>query len=112
MFVSFQGKPLILRLYGTGKAILPDSDEWNDVAAHFDLYPGYRQIIVSEISIVKTSCGFSVPFYSYEGERDTLLKWATSKGEEKLVQYRMEKNAASMDGFLTPIGEDFIKKGD
>ena len=110
MFVSFQGKPLIVRLYGTGKVIIPGSDEWNEVAAHFDLYPGYRQIIVSEISIVKTSCGFSVPLYSYEGDRDTLLNWATNKGEEKLAQYRKEKNATSMDGFLTPIGEDFIEK--
>lgn len=83
MFVAFQGKPLILRLYGNGKVILPSSPEWNDVAHYFNLYPGYRQIIISEINIVKTSCGYSVPLYSYEGERNLLMEWAVNKGEEK-----------------------------
>ncbi|REE84391.1 pyridoxamine 5'-phosphate oxidase [Paenibacillus taihuensis] len=107
MFVAFDGKPLILRLYGTGQVVLPTSPEWDEVAAHFTLYPGYRQIIVSEIEIVKTSCGFSVPYYSYEGERDQLLNWATNHGEEKLIDYRKRKNSASMDGFPTPIGKAF-----
>jgi len=104
MFVSFEGKPLILRLYGTGRIILPSSKEWNDIAQLFELYPGYRQVIISDIEIVKTSCGFSVPFYSYEGERDLLISWAINKGEEKLEQYRKEKNSISMDGIVTPIG--------
>lgn len=107
MFVAFEGKPLILRLYGTGRVILPSSPEWEEVAAHFTLYPGYRQIVVSDVDIVKTSCGFSVPYYAYEGERDTLLNWATNQGDEKLIDYRKRKNSTSMDGFLTPIGKAF-----
>jgi hypothetical protein len=107
MFVSFQGKPLILRLYGDGKVILPDSKEWSELAGHFNLYAGFRQIIVSEINIVKTSCGYSVPSYSYEGDRNLLIDWALNKGEEKLVQYRKDKNSTSMDGILTPIGKEF-----
>jgi len=107
MFVSFQGRPLILRLYGNAKVILPSSEEWDDFAQHFNLYPGYRQIIVSDIDIVKTSCGFSVPLYAYEGERSLLIDWADKKGEGKLIQYRKEKNTISMDGFLTPIGNEF-----
>jgi len=104
MFISFQGKPLILRLYGNGKVVLPDTEEWNELVTHFDLLPGYRQIIISEIEIVKTSCGYSVPLYSFEGERDVLLKWAVNKGEENLIQYRKNKNSISMDGIMTPIG--------
>ncbi|SFS59572.1 pyridoxamine 5'-phosphate oxidase family protein [Paenibacillus sp. BC26] len=106
MFVAFEGKPLILRLYGTGRVVLPSSPEWEETAAPFQLYPGYRQIIVADIDIVKTSCGFSIPYYSYEGERDLLLKWAANQGEEKLVQYRANKNSTSMDGYLTPIGAE------
>ncbi|WP_308634649.1 pyridoxamine 5'-phosphate oxidase family protein [Paenibacillus silvisoli] len=106
MFVAFEGKPLILRLYGTGRVILPSSPEWEEYAKLFYLYPGFRQIIVADIDIVKTSCGFSVPYYSYEGERDQLLKWAVNQGDEKLKQYRAKKNAASMDGYMTPIGEE------
>lgn len=110
MFVSFQGRPSILRLYGNGKVILPSSEEWNEVSGLFDLYAGYRQIIVSEIDIVKTSCGFSVPLYSYEGDRNILMDWASKKGEESLVQYRKEKNSTSMDGILTPLGKEFINE--
>lgn len=108
MFAAFQGKPLILRLYGRGQVILPGTEAWEELSPHFELLPGYRQIIAADIDIVKTSCGFSVPFFSYEGERDTLLKWADNKGEEKLMEYRKTKNATSMDGILTPIGETFL----
>lgn len=110
MFISFEGKPLILRLYGNGRVVLPSSEEWNEVAGLFDLLPGYRQIIISEIEIVKTSCGFSVPLYSFEGERDVLLKWATNKGEENLIEYRKNKNAVSMDGILTPLGASLAEE--
>lgn len=109
MFVSFQEKPLILRLYGNGRVILPSSDEWNDISNRFPSYAGYRQIIVSDIDIVKTSCGFSVPLYSYEGDRSTLLNWATNKGADKLVEYRQDKNSTSINGILTPIGKEFNK---
>lgn len=105
MFVSFVGKPLILRLYGDGRIIFPNSKEWNDIAQYFELLPGYRQAIISDIEIVKTSCGFSVPLYSYEGERDLLINWAVNKGEEKLIQYRKDKNSISMDGIVTPLGK-------
>ncbi|MDQ6421750.1 pyridoxamine 5'-phosphate oxidase family protein [Paenibacillus sp. LHD-117] len=108
MFVAFQGKPLILRFYGRGKVILPGSEQWEELAPLFELMPGHRQIIVADIDIAKTSCGFSVPFYSYDGERNTLLDWANNKGEEKLTEYRKLKNSTSMDGILTPIGESLL----
>ncbi|MGI8384205.1 pyridoxamine 5'-phosphate oxidase family protein [Robertmurraya sp. P23] len=105
MFLAFEGPPMILRLYGKGKVILPDSPEWNDMAKHFDILPGYRQIIHAKIETVKTSCGFSVPFYSYNGERDTLQQWAINKSEQGLEEYRKEKNTISMDGIVTPLGK-------
>lgn len=109
MFIAFQGKPLILRLYGNGRVVLPNTDEWNELVTNFELLPGYRQIIVSDIDIVKTSCGFSVPLYSFEGERDILLNWAVNKGEEKLVEYRKNKNSLSMDGIMTPLGVSLVE---
>jgi len=105
MFLAFEGPPMILRLYGKGKVVLPDSPEWNDMAKHFDILPGYRQIIHAEIETVKTSCGFSVPFDSYMGERDTLQQWAINKSEQGLEEYRKEKNTISMDGIVTPLGK-------
>jgi len=66
--------------------------------------PGARQIIYAKLHAVKTSCGYSVPFFQYEGERDTLKKWAVVKGEQGLINYHREKNSVSMDGVVTPIG--------
>lgn len=103
MFVAFEGAPLILRLYGTGSVALPGSREWDSLAPHFELYPGARQIVHIRLHAVKTSCGFSVPFFDYAGERELLKTWAQSRGE-RIEDYRREKNAVSMDGLPTPLG--------
>jgi hypothetical protein len=39
-----------------------------------------------------------VPRYRYEGDRNTLVRWSESKGEDALTQYRQTKNARSLDG--------------
>jgi hypothetical protein len=104
MFCAFEGAPKILRLYGTGTVVLPDTPEWEDLYPLFTPLPGARQIIIIDIHKVQTSCGYSVPFMAYTGERDTLQRWAIQKGEEGLNQYRQEKNTKSIDGLPTPIG--------
>lgn len=104
LFMAYEGSPMILRLYGKGEVILSGTPRWEELIGHFDLIPGARQIIYAKLHAVKTSCGFSVPFYQYEGERDTLKQWAVKKGEEGLKTYHQEKNTISMDGLLTPIG--------
>ena len=112
MFLAFEGPPMILRLYGKGNVILPGTPEWDNMAKHFDILPGSRQIIHAKIEIVKTSCGYSVPFYSYDGERNTLQQWATNKNEQDLEDYKKKKNSISMDGIVTPIGESFTNIND
>lgn len=107
MFCAFDGPPKILRLYGKGKTILPGDAEWNEFAEHFAILPAARQIIVAEIFMVKTSCGFGVPLYDYTGERDHAFKWAEKKGEDGLKEYKKEKNMVSMDGLAAPIAKMF-----
>lgn len=103
MFVAFEGAPIILRLYGTGRVVLPGTQEWEALAPYFEMYPGARQIVCASLQAVKTSCGFSVPFFNYAGERELLKNWAENKGN-RLNDYHMEKNAVSMDGLATPLG--------
>ena len=104
MFCSFEGSPNILRLYGKGFAVLPGTEEWNIYAASFKIYPSTRQIIVANIDMVQTSCGFGVPMFNYEGERDIHFEWAAKKGEEGLHEYILEKNLVSLDGLPTDLG--------
>jgi len=106
MFCAFSGPPKILRLYGRGETALPGNDRWAALSSQFREYPGERQIIVVEINRVQTSCGFAVPRYAYNGQRDTLLRWADAKGDDALETYRRERNARSIDGLVTPFGEN------
>ncbi|MDO9121013.1 MAG: pyridoxamine 5'-phosphate oxidase family protein [Anaerolineaceae bacterium] len=104
MFCSFEGSPNILRLFGTGRTVLANDDEWVDLAKRFNLISSTRQIIVADIHKVQTSCGYGVPLYDYKGERDQHLKWAEKKGTDGLVAYRNENNLTSIDGLPTPLG--------
>lgn len=105
MFCAFAGPPKILRLYGCGETVLPDSAGWAELRPLFGEHPGMRQIVVAQISRVQTSCGFGVPIYEYVGQRDTLNRWADAKGSDGLESYRHERNARSIDGLVTPLGE-------
>jgi Pyridoxamine 5'-phosphate oxidase len=105
MFCAFDGPPNILRLYGNGRTVLNGDAEWVELSACFKLVLATRQIIVADIDMVQTSCGFSVPYYSYEGERDQAEKWAQNKGVDGLETYKDEKNLKSIDGLPTALLE-------
>ena len=62
---------------------------------------GARQIVWLDFDLVKTSCGYGVPFFEYQGERDTMDRWAESKGPDGIEAYWKEKNVTSMDGLPT-----------
>lgn len=103
MFCSFEGAPSILRLYGKGKEIKPNDSEWNEIISLFPETPGARQIYDIEIESAQTSCGMSVPFYEYQGERDQLNDWAKEKSNDELKTYWKERNTTSIDGLPTNI---------
>jgi hypothetical protein len=105
MFCAFGGPPNILRLYGKGYAVLPGDAEWNDLSSYFTLLPSTRQLIVADIFKVQTSCGFSVPYYEYTGDRDHAHKWAERKGAAGLEEYKKEKNLVSIDGLPTALAQ-------
>ena len=105
MFCAFTGRPQILRLYGRGKVVLPGDNAWAELAPLFPDHPGVRQIIVADITRVQTSCGYGVPLMDYVGQRDTLERWATAKGEDGLVDYRRDKNMVSLDGLPAPLAD-------
>jgi hypothetical protein len=104
MFCAFDGAPNIVRLYGKGRTILPVSDDWDELSPLFTHYTGTRQIITADIHKVQTSCGFAVPLFDYVGERDTLIRWAESKGHDGMIEYRAQKNECSLDGLPTALG--------
>lgn len=103
MFCAFEEPPRILRLYGQGYTVLPDSLNWKSLFSLFPPIPGTRQIIVADIERVQTSCGIAVPLYEYKGQRQSLVTWASKKGEQGIQEYQQQKNIISIDGLPTPL---------
>ncbi len=98
MFCAFEGPPKIVRLHGTSEVVFPDSPEYGSLSSLFPDYIGSRAIVRARLTLIGDSCGFGVPQYRYVGDRDTLERWAASKGQDRLGEYREEKNARSLDG--------------
>lgn len=106
MFRSFAGEPLILRLYGQGEVVYPRDRTWSHWLSFFEELPGTRQIVILHIESVQTSCGFGVPLYEYQGDRDRLTDWAAQQGPAGLQTYQRQKNQVSIDGYPTRLFAD------
>jgi hypothetical protein len=100
MFCNFEQPALILRIYGLGRAVLPQDAEWEALAPHFTLLPGTRQIFVIDVESVQSSCGWGVPFMTMSRERDTLQK-AHAQIEPDTWIARAQGRNRSIDGIPT-----------
>ncbi len=105
MFCSFEDKPSILRLYGKGRVVFPRDPGWQELRPQFPTIPGERQIVLLNIESIMTTCGFAVPLYEYKGQRSLLSDWSCKMGEERLNEYRHERNLTSIDGLPTYLEE-------
>jgi len=98
MFMAFEGKPLILRLYGKAKVIHINDPQWQALFTLFQPTTRARQIFDLSVVLVQTSCGMAVPFFDYVKEREQLKDWAIKKGDKGLKEYWLTKNQQSIDG--------------
>lgn len=98
MFCALTGLPKIIRFHGRGEVIVPASPDWSSLYALFPAHPGARTIVRVEVTRISDSCGYGVPKFDYVEERDTLQRWAETKGVDALPEYRRQKNARSIDG--------------
>jgi len=106
MWTAFEGPPLILRVYGTAKAIHPSDGDWERYASVLPAQAGARQYFEIDVDQVQTSCGYQTPLMDYREDRSALRKWAEKKGPEGLRKHWAEKNATSIDGLPTGIDRD------
>lgn len=106
MFCAFDGPPLVMKLYGRGRVLHRDSEEFGALLR--DRFEGAaplgaRQMIRLDIDLVQTSCGYGVPLFEYQAERSQINAWAQAKGPDGIEAYWHEKNTVSMDGFPTHL---------
>lgn len=106
MFCSVEGPPLIMRLYGTGRTVQRGSKEYSDFLAsqYANEEPvGARQMILLDVDLVQTSCGFGVPMFDYKEERTQMDSWANAKGPDGIEAYWRDENQESLDGQPTGL---------
>ncbi len=99
MFCAFTGPPRIVRLHGTGRAVLTDSPEFGSLVSKFPGAEGVgvRSVIVVDVERVADSCGYGVPFMTFEEHRPTMDQWSRRKGPDGIRDYWAEKNRRSID---------------
>ena len=107
MVCNFAQPAQILRIYGQGVPVLPQDGEWDELARHFQLLPGTRQIFDIAVENVQTSCGWGVPFMSFEEERQTLKKYYAGRDPETYIAKR-QAHTHSIDGLPTRATDRYI----
>lgn len=107
MVCNFQQPALILRIYGRGRPVLPMDAEWAELAGHFTLLPGTRQIFDITVNSVQESCGWGVPLMDYEKDRATLVKYHAQADPAKW-EAKMAARTRSIDGLPTRPTDRYI----
>lgn len=107
MFCAFDRSALILRIYGRGRAVLPQDAEWDALSADFTLLPGTRQIFLIDVESVQTSCGWGVPMMELQQERATLQKYHRQADPAQWVE-KYQGRTKSIDGLPTRPTDRYI----
>ncbi len=108
MMCAFSGPPRIVRLHGRGRVVARDDSDFSGFAHHFPgAYDvGARSVVVIDVERISDSCGYGVPFMTFDSHRPTMDQWSTRKGDEGIREYWVEKNQRSIDGLAgLPLAE-------
>jgi hypothetical protein len=98
LFCAFEGPPRILRLHGRAEAVEPGDPDWEELLAEFSSYSAPRCIVRARLDRISDSCGYGVPLYRFEGERDQLTNFLERAGPDDIERYKAENNVQSIDG--------------
>jgi hypothetical protein len=104
MWCAFEGPPNIVRVHGRGEPVFRDDPRWGELMRHFPgidfRQHGLRAIIVVHAELIRDTCGYAVPFMTYDEDRDLHGKRFAREDDASLSEYFAKKDhvAASMDG--------------
>lgn len=107
MMCNFEQPALILRIYGRGRPVLPADPDWDELAAHFTLLPGTRQIFDIAVESVQTSCGWGIPLMQMDRHRETLVKYHAQQDPDKWAA-KYGARDKSIDGLPTRPTDRYI----
>ncbi|MET9592267.1 pyridoxamine 5'-phosphate oxidase family protein [Streptomyces sp. NPDC006516] len=104
MWCAFQGPPNIVRVHGRGEPVFRDDPRFPGLLGHFtgvDPTPhGLRAIIVVTAELIRDTCGYAVPFMSYDEDRSLHADRFRREDDAGLSQYFEKKSdiGTSIDG--------------
>jgi hypothetical protein len=104
MWCAFTGPPNIVRVHGRGEPIFRDDPRWPGLLARFPgIEPemhGVRAVIVVTAELIRDTCGYAVPFMSYEQDRPLHRSRFEREDDATLDAYfhKKEHIATSIDG--------------
>ncbi|MFC7217839.1 pyridoxamine 5'-phosphate oxidase family protein [Streptomyces polyrhachis] len=104
MWCAFQGPPNIVRVHGQGEAVFRDDPRFPGLLAHFPgIDPaghGLRAVVVVRAELIRDTCGYAVPFMTYDEDRDLHRRRFEREDDESLSAYFAKKDniEVSIDG--------------
>lgn len=104
MWCAFQGPPNVVRVHGTGEPVFRDDPRFPELLGRFGSVDhtqhGLRAIIVVTAELIRDSCGYAVPFMSYDEDRPLHAKRFSRDDDASLSAYFAKKDhiATSLDG--------------
>jgi Pyridoxamine 5'-phosphate oxidase len=103
MFMSITATPMIVRVFGSARAIHPRDSAWGELIDLFPTMAGSRQLFDLTIESVRTSCGTGVPVMTVEAVRadQELEPFYAAMTPAQLDDYWARKNTTSIDGYPT-----------
>ncbi|WP_326794911.1 pyridoxamine 5'-phosphate oxidase family protein [Streptomyces sp. NBC_01808] len=104
MWCAFEGPPNIVRVHGSGEAVFRDDPRFPALLGHFPAVDpsrhGLRAVVVVTAELIRDTCGYAVPFMTYEADRDLHGRRFAREDDAGLDAYFRKKEhiAASIDG--------------
>ncbi|CAJ1945252.1 unnamed protein product [Cylindrotheca closterium] len=96
-----EGPPRLMRLHGKARILLKeeaDAELLSKFPSSLTSHPGFRAIYVMDVDRISSSCGYSMPIFSFDRYRTKLDDWTKNKGSEGMAEYGLTKNSFSIDG--------------
>lgn len=104
MWCAFQGPPNIVRIHGRGEPIFRDDFRWGELVGRFAQVDtslhGLRAVIVVHAELIRDTCGYAVPFMTFDEDRDLHARRFAREDDASLNTYFEGKEhiAVSLDG--------------
>ena len=103
MMCAYDGEPKIMRIYARVKVIQEKDAQWDEYISEFENTAGARQVFELNIESINDSCGWGVPLYEYQGQRDILTDYYGKTTKEEHIAYMKKNNQLSFDGKETKL---------